>query len=814
MKLISLELEYFRQHLDSRITFCDGLTGIIGPNGAGKTTILEAIAWALYGSPAVRGSNETIRSMTCEGGAKARVCLSFELAGSIYRTTRTLDGSGRSTAVLEADGRALSSGMSEVSAAVARLLGMDYRAFFTSFFTGQKDLEFMGSFDTRTRAATISRMLGYERLVRAREQANQDRLGLTREIDGLQSGLPDPNEIKERKNQAQRRLSEANAALEAAEAERRKLLEAAEKLRPLVEVSNQKASRHAELSRRIELDRAEVERGALRLAQVRAELADLREKKEEFEAIRTQLSGFREAADEFKKLGELQKYDAERQRLTGQIAALKQDVGRLEAKERHLADARDQQLKADAALSEAEALLRDVDAKILRAREKRIADLHSLESRIRELETQRAAVSDRRQQIEAAGEEGECPTCERPLGRELPVVLANLDRHIAEIDDSIRSTRDQRAAIQADETEIGSLERSRQSILAQLTELREAKSAADTRVSELTAAGRERAARIADLGQLEGQLSRLPSGFDQARFDELSQLRESLQPVRDRANQLKPQVDRIPRVEAEESELAAAVSTRSSEIEANEKEIAELAFSAEDHSALAAEFESCRTALSAADVRRAEQQGEVNAAAAILEQAVRDEQTYRSKVEDLNRKQSDRLHLQTVADAFDALRTDLNDRIRPELESVSSELLSMMTDGRYNVIEIGDDYRAMIRDDGELKQVISGGEDDVMNLALRLAVSQMIAERAGQSFSLLVLDEVFGSLDDTRRENVVTLLQNLKNRFEQIVLITHVESIHDALDNCLWVQFDEKTKTSTFVDRSQNLALADAISSS
>ena len=48
---------------------------------------------------------------------------------------------------------------------------------------------------------------------------------------------------------------------------------------------------------------------------------------------------------------------------------------------------------------------------------------------------------------------------------------------------------------------------------------------------------------------------------------------------------------------------------------------------------------------------------------------------------------------------------------------------------------------------------------------LRLAISQMIAERAGQSFSLLVLDEVFGSLDDSRRHNVVDLLRRLHDRW-------------------------------------------------
>ena len=53
--------------------------------------------------------------------------------------------------------------------------------------------------------------------------------------------------------------------------------------------------------------------------------------------------------------------------------------------------------------------------------------------------------------------------------------------------------------------------------------------------------------------------------------------------------------------------------------------------------------------------------------------------------------------------------------------------------------------------------------------------------------------------------NVLALLGNLKNRFEQIVLITHVESIHDAVDNCLWVEFDERTKTSRLTGGSDEL---------
>jgi exonuclease SbcC len=72
----------------------------------------------------------------------------------------------------------------------------------------------------------------------------------------------------------------------------------------------------------------------------------------------------------------------------------------------------------------------------------------------------------------------------------------------------------------------------------------------------------------------------------------------------------------------------------------------------------------------------------------------------------------------------------------------------------------------------------------------------MIAERAGQAFSLLILDEVFGSLDETRRHNVVDLLRRLQDRFEQVILITHIESVREGLDRVITVRYDEETGAS------------------
>ena len=92
MRLIRLQLKNFRQHADTELVFRSGLTGIIGPNGAGKTTILEAMAWAIYGASAVRGTNETLRFNRAPGRSAVRAELEFALDGDRYRVVRTPRG--------------------------------------------------------------------------------------------------------------------------------------------------------------------------------------------------------------------------------------------------------------------------------------------------------------------------------------------------------------------------------------------------------------------------------------------------------------------------------------------------------------------------------------------------------------------------------------------------------------------------------------------------------------------------------------------------------------------------------------------------
>lgn len=799
MKLVELELKNFRQHLDTSVAFVDGVTGIIGPNGAGKSTILEAISWALYGAPAVRGTNDTIRSKAAEGGAKVNVNLTFELGGSTYRVARTLDGSGRSgAAVLEVDGRPLRSGMSEVSEAITKLLGMDYRAFFTSFFTGQKQIEFMAALDGRARANAISKMLGYDRVTRARDQANTDRLGLRREIEGLEKGLPDPNELKERKKAAESALAVASTALGEAESDQKAAQGAVDRLKPEKEAFDETAKRCDRVMRDIELARAEIKPLERRVSELNEELNEMQRGWAELEALGPDLRRFEEAAEEYHRLAELQGFDRERQGIARETQYLEKDVAKLAEKEARLRIRAGRQAEALSQLAQAVEWLRNALEQLRAARERKVGYEHGTGAQIERLTLQLHELRSKRGQIVDAGREGVCPTCERPLGEELAKVLANFDAQIDGLSGEIDTLR---SAPPFDDSQITVAEADGERLAKQVEKLRDEKLRADRDAEEVVNVAQDREQRTRRIEFLRARLEEIPVGFDQQRYDELRQIGEDLTPIKRRATELEAALKREHKVAEELSDTQLRLDSRREELAEAEDSLAELGFSPEEHEKITKEFDEAKARLNAAALDTARRRGELNTASAVLAGVNQEEENYKSKLDELQRKRSERLHLQTLAEALDRLRADLNDRIRPELESIASELLSMITDGRYNTLEINEDYKAMIRDDGELMPVISGGEDDIVNLALRLAISQMIADRAGQSFSLLVLDEVFGSLDDTRRDNVVSLLQNLKHRFEQIILITHVESIHDAVDNCLWVSFDERTKTSRLIDK-------------
>lgn len=143
-----------------------------------------------------------------------------------------------------------------------------------------------------------------------------------------------------------------------------------------------------------------------------------------------------------------------------------------------------------------------------------------------------------------------------------------------------------------------------------------------------------------------------------------------------------------------------------------------------------------------------------------------------------------------VASEMRSLRAGLNSALRPELEHRASELLERLTTGRYRRLTLSPDFEATLIDEEAARAVISGGEEDIVALALRIALAELIGDRQGHALSLLMLDEAFGSLDVERRQSLLDVLVALRDRYQQVIVVSHVEDVAQVADRVLRVSRD------------------------
>jgi exonuclease SbcC len=81
--------------------------------------------------------------------------------------------------------------------------------------------------------------------------------------------------------------------------------------------------------------------------------------------------------------------------------------------------------------------------------------------------------------------------------------------------------------------------------------------------------------------------------------------------------------------------------------------------------------------------------------------------------------------------------------------------------------------------------MFSGGEAFRINFAIRVALSKLLANRAGARLQTLFTDEGFGTQDVQGRERLVEAVQSIQDEFELIVVITHIEELKDAFGACI-----------------------------
>ena len=85
----------------------------------------------------------------------------------------------------------------------------------------------------------------------------------------------------------------------------------------------------------------------------------------------------------------------------------------------------------------------------------------------------------------------------------------------------------------------------------------------------------------------------------------------------------------------------------------------------------------------------------------------------------------------------------------------------------------------------------SGGGKVLISLAIRLAFVRLLQRRSGVNLKLIVLDEIFGMLDDINRSNVLKLIVETliaELGFDQIFVISHESEVRDVIPNVIKVK--------------------------
>ena len=149
----------------------------------------------------------------------------------------------------------------------------------------------------------------------------------------------------------------------------------------------------------------------------------------------------------------------------------------------------------------------------------------------------------------------------------------------------------------------------------------------------------------------------------------------------------------------------------------------------------------------------------------------------------------------------------------PEIEEEANRILGRMTDGRMHVkFETQRDTRSgmgtietldiKIADELGTRsyEMFSGGEGFRVNFAIRIALSRLLAHRAGTRLQTLVIDEGFGSQDQDGRERIVEAIQAIQPEFEKILVITHLEDLRDRFPVRIEVTKTARGSTSPYAE--------------
>jgi DNA repair protein SbcC/Rad50 len=805
------------------------LACLSGENGHGKSALLDAITWALWGK-ARAATDELVRIGTTE----MEVDFEFLLEGSRYRVIRKRDrrARGQSTLELQIEVDGVAHAMTEPSlratqAKIIELLHLDYDTFINSAFLLQGRADEFTTKAPMERKQILADILGLslydEYESRAKEQARAKDIearSLTAQIDQWDRELAQRPAYEH-----ELALAEARAATSAervhtfdgqAQALRRELQDLQGKQAQVAELQARLARLRNDLARldkqivasqTLIADCETILAGRDQIAAGYAALLDARQRQEKLDVqLQAALKlSERKAALEKQLEAERQKWVLEQRRVADRAAELrrKSSDGARRANELH-------------SLADTVNHLLDLQTRRETAREgtahlgEQAADL---KARAEQLRSDVTVLREKRALLSASTAEAQCPLCGSPLNEhDQQRLLTEMETQQVDQEAAEQAIHEQLSALSAQahalRTEILSADKQ----LVNLAPLQTRKARLEANLEEAQEAQSALAALKPEIDELASRLEHADFGHElRAQLKEAEQewLGVGYDAGAHGAN--REELARLAPFEAENSRLAAAGDNMRRECEHlaelmqfREGRRQDLSVAEEQVSTLGdclMRYDACRDELSSAEKQLRQAQEEETRAGRVLGAARQKldacgaiEASRKTKVADRTAAANEKALFEELRVAFSkrGLQAMIIENVLPEIEDEANAILFRMTDGPMRVkldtqretkdqgvvetldITVSDEWGA------RAYELFSGGEAFRINFALRVALSKLLARRAGASLQTLVIDEGFGTQDAQGRERLIEAINSIQNDFEKVLVITHIEELKEA----------------------------------
>jgi exonuclease SbcC len=828
------------------------LACISGQNGAGKSSLLDAMIWALFGQARKRDDslvnlqskiaevaftfeyeNNVYRVQRALPRGKTAV-LEFQIRESSSVAQPQITANGGWKPLTERTLR-------ETQARIEQTLRLDYETFINAAFFLQGKADQFTQQTASKRKDVLSTILGLEMWETYKTRTSLKRKALEEEANGIDGRIAEIDAELAEEEPRKQRLKELEAEL--------KLLTSARKTQEAALENIKKTAASLEQQRRL------VETLALARDRLLAHLTGLQSRLAEREAVRTSYSDLARRATEIesaykawqktrsdledwdKVASSFREHEKDRAPLLEQIAGEK---ARLEEEQRSLLIEKesigDQQ-------SEINSLKPEIDRlqKLLAEAEGKVAERGQLEherSAAREKQAELKAenealkidMDELKVRIETldSAEGATCPLCGQPLSAQhRKITLKQLQAEGKEKGDRYRANRsiteELTVKIKVFESKIEKLVSAENERLtysnsaAQLTERIERLEALS---NDWVVNGRKRLKEVEksleskkyaieaqkQLAKVDKVLAKL--GYDAVTHDTARELELEQRTSDGEYRRLESTRAALAPLDNDIQNLKAEIENQVLEIDQQEKEYNTAKESLDSALTQAPDLDEAERGLFDMQERENGLHQEVGAArqkVSVLDGLLTRKAEFKTLHEGLSHQIGRHKSLER-AFGKDGVPALLIEQVLPEIESKANELLDRLSDGQMSVrfvtqAEYKDRKREDLKETLDIQisdsagvrdyEMYSGGEAFRVNFAIRLALSEVLAQRKGARLQTLVIDEGFGSQDIQGRQRLIEAINLVKGDFAKILVITHLDELKDAFPTRIEVEKTE-----------------------